>query len=76
MNRTRRNRRKGDRGGPDLKLAHYRLSPLVDEPAVNRYFASPAEFDSATPELCRCLDAASIRPHSDSPWQPRPTKPS
>jgi hypothetical protein len=60
---------------PELQPAE-RLWPLVDEPVVNRHLAGPAEFDSATAELCPRLDAAAIRPHTDLRWRPRPTKPS
>jgi hypothetical protein len=38
-------------------------------------FASLAELDATIAERCRRLDAATIRPHTDFHWWPRPKKP-
>ncbi len=59
---------------PELQPAE-RLWPLVDEPVVNRHFASLAELDATVAERCRRLDAATIRPHTDFHWWPKPKKP-
>ena len=59
---------------PELRPAE-RLWPLVDEPIVNRHFASLAQLDATVAERCRSLDAATIRPHTDFHWWPRPKKP-
>jgi transposase len=59
---------------PELQPAE-RLWPLVDEPIANRYFASLAELDATIAERCRRLDAATIRPHTDFHWWPKPKKP-
>jgi transposase len=59
---------------PELQPAE-RLWPLVDEPIANRHFASLAELDATIAERCRRLDAATIRPHTDFHWWPRPKKP-
>jgi hypothetical protein len=48
---------------------------LVDEPVVNRHFASLAELDATIAERCRRLDAATIRPHTEFHWWPKPKKP-
>jgi transposase len=59
---------------PELQPAE-RLWPLVDEPIVNRHFATLAQLDATVAERCRRLDAATIRPHTDFHWWPRPKKP-
>jgi transposase len=59
---------------PELQPAE-RLWPLVDEPIVNRHFATLAELDATVAERCRRLDAATIRPHTDFHWWPRPKNP-
>jgi transposase len=59
---------------PELQPAE-RLWPLVDEPIVNRHFATLAQLDATVAERCRRLDAAAIRPHTDFHWWPRPKKP-
>ena len=56
---------------PELQPAE-RLWPLVDEPIVNRHVASLAELDAIIAERCRRLDAASIQPHTNFHWWPRP----
>ncbi len=60
---------------PELQPAE-RLWPLVDEPIVNRHFASLAQLDATIAERCRRLDAATIRPHTDFHWWPKPNQPS
>jgi transposase len=59
---------------PELQPAE-RLWPLVDEPIVNRHFATLAELDATVAERCRSLDAATIRPHTAFHWWPKPKKP-
>ncbi len=59
---------------PELQPAE-RPWPLVDEPIVNRHFATLAQLDAAIAERCRGLDAAAIRPHTDFHWWPRPRTP-
>jgi len=60
--------------------------PPVDEPVVDRHFATLAgleavaaercrRLDAAAIERCRRLDAAAIEPHTDFHWWPRPTTP-
>jgi hypothetical protein len=48
---------------------------LVDEPIVNRHFATLADLEAAVAERCRRLEAAAIRPHTDFHWWPRSAKP-
>ena len=59
---------------PELQPAEH-LWPLVDEPIVNRHFATLAELEAVVAERCRRLDAETIKPHTDFHWWPRPTKP-
>jgi transposase len=59
---------------PELQPAE-RLWPLVDEPVVNKHFATLAELDATVGERCRRLGADVIRPHTDFDWWPRPSKP-
>ncbi len=59
---------------PELQPAE-RLWPLVDEPIVNRHFATLTQLDATVAERCRCLDAATIRPHTAFHWWPKPKKP-
>jgi transposase len=59
---------------PEVQPAE-RLWALVDEPIVNRHVASLAELDAIIAERCRRLEAASIKPHTDFHWWPRPTNP-
>jgi len=51
------------------------LSPLVAEPVANRHFATLDDLDAVVAERCRRLDAATIRPHTDFHWWPRPVQP-
>jgi len=60
---------------PELQPAE-RLWPLLDEPIVNRHFASLEQLDAAVAERCRRLHATAIQPHTEFHWWPRPTKPS
>src|SRR5215211_4527864 len=71
--------------GPELQPAE-RLWPLVDEPLVNRHFATLADLEAVIAERCRrleaviaerCrrLEAAAIRPHTDFHWWPKPIAP-
>jgi transposase len=59
---------------PELQPAEH-LWPLVDEPAVNRHFATLADLEAVVAERCRRLDAATIRPHTDFHWWPKPIRP-
>ena len=60
---------------PELQPAE-RLWPLVDEPIVNRHFATLAELEAVIAERCRRLEAAAIKPHTRFHWWPKPIKPS
>jgi transposase len=64
---------------PELQPAE-RLWPLVDEAVAkavaNTHFATLDDLEAAIAERCRRLDAATIRPHTDFHWWPRPNKPS
>ncbi len=60
---------------PELQPAEH-LWPLVDEPIVNRHFATLADLEAAVAERRRRLGAETIKPHTDFHWWPRPTKPS
>jgi hypothetical protein len=51
------------------------LWPLVDEPIVDRHFATLADLEAVVAERCRRLEAAAIKPHTDFHWWPRPTIP-
>ena len=59
---------------PELQPAE-RLWPLVDEPVANRHFATLADLDAVVAERCRRLDAATIQPHTDFHWWPKPVLP-
>ena len=60
---------------PELQPAE-RLWPLVDEPVVNKHFATLDDLDAVVAERCRRLDAATIQPHTNFHWWPRPVQPS
>jgi transposase len=60
---------------PELQPAE-RLWPLVDEAVANTHFATLDALHAAVAERCRRLDAATIKPHTDFHWWPRPNKPS
>ena len=59
---------------PELQPAE-RLWSLVDEPIVNRHVASLDELTTVIAERCRRLDAATLEPHTNFHWWPKPTKP-
>ena len=59
---------------PELQPAEH-LWPLVDEPVVNRHFAALTDLEAVIAERCRRLDAATIRPHTDFHWWPKPNRP-
>jgi transposase len=59
---------------PELQPAEH-LWPLVDEPIVNRHFATPADLEAIIAERCRRLDSATIKPRTDFHWWPRPINP-
>ena len=56
---------------PELQPAEH-LWPLVDEPIVNRHFATLADLEAVVAERCRRLEAAALKPHTDFHWWPRP----
>ena len=58
---------------PELQPAEH-LWPLVDEPVVNRHFATLADLEAAIAERCRRLDAETIKPHTDFHWWPKPIR--
>jgi hypothetical protein len=41
----------------------------------NRHFASLDELGTTVAERCRRLDAATLKPHTDFHWWPRPVQP-
>ncbi len=51
-----------------------RLWPLVDEPVANRHLATLDDLDAVVAERCRRLDAATIQPHTDFHWWPKPVQ--
>src|SRR5919202_488430 len=59
---------------PELQPAEH-LWPLVDEAVVNKRFAGLDAPDAAVAARCRRLDPATVRPHTDFHWWPRPTTP-
>jgi transposase len=60
---------------PELQPAEH-LWPLVDEPIVNRHVASRDELSATIAARCRQLDAATLKPHTDFHWWPKPVQPS
>jgi hypothetical protein len=58
---------------PELQPAE-RLRPLVDEPIVNRHFATLADLDAVLARRCRVLqqDHALIAAHTNFHWWPKP----
>ncbi len=60
---------------PELQPAE-QLWPLVDEPVINRHFATLDDLDAAGAERRRRLDPAAIRPHTSFHWWPKPVQPS
>jgi len=59
---------------PELQPAEH-LWPLVDEPVVDRHFATPADLEAVVAERCGRLEAAVIKPHTDFHRWPRPATP-
>jgi hypothetical protein len=59
---------------PELQPAE-RLWSLVDEPIVNRHVASLGELSTIVAARCRQLDAATLKPHTDFHWWPKPDQP-
>jgi transposase len=60
---------------PGLQPAGH-LWPLVDEPIVHRHVTSLDELSTTIAARCRQLDAATLQPHTDFHWWPRPLQPS
>jgi transposase len=60
---------------PELQPAEH-LWPLLDEPIVNRHVASLDDLSTIVAERCCQLDAATLKPHTDFHWWPKPTQPS
>jgi hypothetical protein len=57
---------------PELQPAEH-LWPLVDEPIVDRHFATLADLEAVVAGRCRRLGAAAaLKPHTDCHWWPRP----
>jgi len=58
---------------PELQPAE-RLWPLLDEPIVNRHFATLADLDAVLARRCRTLrqDQALIAAHTNFHWWPKP----
>ncbi len=59
---------------PELQPAEH-LWPLVDEPIANRHVASLDDLSTILAERCRQLDAATLKPHTDVHWWPKPIRP-
>src|SRR4051812_2566848 len=60
---------------PELQPAEH-LWPLVDEPIANRHVASLDELSTIVAARCRQLDAATLQPHTNFHWWPKPIQPS
>jgi transposase len=62
---------------PELQPAE-RLWPLIDEPLVNRHFATLAELDATVAQRCLVLEAErdTLKAHTSFDWWPKPSKPS
>jgi hypothetical protein len=60
---------------PELQPAEH-LWPPVDEPIVNRHLAPLNELGTIVAERRRRLDAATLKPHTDFHWWPKPVQPS
>jgi transposase len=56
---------------PELQPAEH-LWPVVDEPIANRHVASLDELSAIAATRCRQLDAATLKPHTDFHWWPKP----
>ena len=65
------------RYSPELQPAE-RLWRLIDEPLVNRHFASLAELDATVAQRCLILKAErdTLNAHTGFHWWPKPIKPS
>ena len=65
------------RYSPELQPAE-RLWRLIDEPLVNRHFASLAELDATVAQRCLILEADrdTLKAHTGFHWWPKPIKPS
>ncbi len=59
---------------PELQPAEH-LWPLVDEPIVNRHVVSLDELSAIVAARCCQLDAATLKPHTDFHWRPKPGQP-
>ena len=51
------------------------LRRAYDEAVVDKHFATLDVLDAAVAERCRNLDPATVKPHTDFHWWPRPTNP-
>jgi hypothetical protein len=47
----------------------------VDEPIVRQHVASLDELSTIVAECCRQLDAATLQPHTNFHWWPKPVQP-
>ena len=59
---------------PELQPAEC-LWPLLDEPVVNRHFATLEDLDAVIAERCNRLDNADILSHTAFHWWPKPISP-
>ena len=59
---------------PELQPAEC-LWPLLDEPIVNRHFATIEDLDTVIAERCNRLDPAAVAPHTAFNWWPTKIRP-
>jgi len=62
------------RDSPELQPAEP-LWPVLDEPLVNRYFATLADLEQAVTERCRILNGDQLKPGTNFHWWPKPDIP-
>jgi transposase len=59
---------------PELQPAEC-LWPLLDEPLVNRHFATLADLDAAVAQRCLAIDGDQVKPGTAFHWWPKPARP-
>jgi transposase len=59
---------------PELQPAE-RLWPLLDEPLVNKHFATLADLDAAVAQRCLAIDGDQVKPGTAFHWWPEPARP-
>ena len=47
----------------------------MDEPIVNRHLASLDDLSTIVAKRCRQLDPATLQPHTNFHWWPKPVQP-